>query len=184
MTEHKRVLYINQWLGLDELNLILGDPENSELEIVYITTLNIKVDDLKLINFPFTMTDIFIDLNLDNYLFMDNIFTNRRLGEYLSNEFLDYWKIPFDCKLTFKISQNVWNMELDKNKEIFPDQKYCEWIISGNKIVYSSMDSFESIGINQKTERIISNLFKERVRDIIFEDKGYKIKVASFVAPV
>jgi hypothetical protein len=115
---------------------------------------------------------------------MDNIFTNKKLGEYLSTDFFDMWKIPFDCKLTFRLSQNVWNMDYDENIILSSDQKYCEWVISYNKIHYCSIDTFKELGMYLKSTDILLDLYKQKTIETILEDKGYNLIASSYVKPV
>lgn len=185
MTENKKtLLYINKYLDLDELNRVLNKSKYQEIEVLYIQELAIDVKDLRNINFPITLKHIFMCLHIDNFIFMDNIYTNKKLGEYLSTDFFDMWKIPFDCNLTFRISQNVWNMEMDENKILTSEQKYCEWVISYNKIHYCSVDTFNELGMYLKATEILFDLYKHITIETLIKDKGYNLISSSYVKPV
>lgn len=186
--EMKKGLYINEWLGIESLNKKLNKPKYQEIEILYINTLEISYGDLKKINFPIFLKKIFINLYFTNYIFLDGEYTNTKLTEYFRTRFLDEWRIPFDCNLTFRISQSVWDMgedTFDDNDHINmnPEKKYCEWIVSGNKIIYDSMTSFEAKGCYENTSNIMDDMFKKALQDIIWEDREYKINASSFVKP-
>ena len=183
----KHVLYINEWIGIEKLNKILNKPKYQELTVLYVSTLDVAYGDLKKINFPILLQHIFINLYITNYIFIDGEYTNTKLTEYFRTRFIDEWKIPFGCNLTFRISQNVWDMGKDTFDDKIcmhnPEKKYCEWIVSGNKVIYDSITSNETRGCYLKTANIMEDMFKEAAKEIIFEDRGYKIKRSSHVQP-
>lgn len=186
--ENKKGLYISEWLNIESLNKKLNKPKYQEIAILYIDTLEISYGDLKKINFPCSLQQIFINLYFTNYIFMDGEYTNTRLTEYFRTRFLDEWKIPFGCNLTFKISQSVWDMGEDTFDDnvpinINPEKKYCEWIVSGDKVIYDSLTSNETEGRYLKTSDIMEVMFKKALQEIIWEERGYEIKATSFVKP-
>ena len=186
--EMKKGLYISEWLNVESLNKKLNKPKYQEIELLYIDTLDIASGHLKKINFPIFLKQIFVNLYISNYIFMDGEYTNSRLTEYFRTRFHDEWKIPFGCNLTFRISQNVWNMgedTFDDNIPMYvnPEKKYCEWIISGDKVIYDSITSNETRGCYLNTTDIMEDMFKKALQDIIWEDRGYEIKATSFVKP-
>ena len=186
--EMKKGLYISEWLHVDSLNKKLSKSKYQEITILYIDTLEISHGDLAKINFPCLLEHIFINLYFTNYIFMDGEFTNTKLTEYFRTRFIDDWKIPFGCNLTFKISQNVWNMGDNVFQDnippnVNPERKYCEWIVSGDKVIYDSLTSNETEGRYLKTSDIMEDMFKKALQDIIWEERGYEIKASSFVKP-
>ena len=122
-----------------------------DLEILNIGDLVITISKLYLINLPINLKHLFIDLNLKNEQEKEPLelkFSSyKEAVDYIIN-LSDRFKIPFGCKLTFRIYCEI----LDEKNGI----DYCgeEFICSENKIVYDTY-------IDSQYREKISKSFRE-----------------------
>lgn len=124
-----KFLLINDYAKIKHLTNI-ESLEN--IECISIDNLSCKISDIQHLNLPINLNQIIIDFNIkEEARKRDAEFEFKTYTEAIEfiKDLANQFKLPFDCKLTFRFCCNILH-----NKEYM----HHEFIYSNNKIIYDT----------------------------------------------